>query len=61
MNLRILITSILLTTIQIHGEANSKHSAIDTIFTLIYNQQSETSQVKSLVSILQPMKPTTIG
>lgn len=41
MNLRILITSILLTTIQIHGEANSKHSAIDTIFTLIYNQQYE--------------------
>lgn len=41
MNLRILITSILLTTIQINGEANSKHSAIDTIFTLIYNQQYE--------------------
>lgn len=41
MNLRILITSILLTTIQINGEANSKHSVIDTIFTLIYNQQYE--------------------
>jgi len=41
MNWRILITSILLATIQINGEANSKHSAIDTIFTLIYNQQYE--------------------
>ena len=50
MNWRILITSILLATIQIHGEANSKHSAIDTIFTLIYNQQYEKADSLLIVS-----------